>query len=233
MSLDTETTGDVIPTVEKKTGSADNILAELFRAMKHDLNVSDAILESAVYRFSMKITELEDPKKLIGAKSNFISALKKDTMTIKTLHRGILILGARKYTMTVTGKRKDGAVAVASRTIELKNKDFVEPEDDSIDELLIGLFKDLNHLSLENTKDFSTMFDEYAELVGIANDHYSRNKERASIRKDILKAKKITWNNFVRGLLFLGFTEFDITISINHRSGKTTIHSRNVILRED
>lgn len=225
--------GSVEPRAEMQSGSADNILSDMFRCMKSDLNISDALLESAVYRFSMKISEVDDPKKLVGAKSNFLSALRKDTMTIKTLHRGLLIFGSQKYTITITGKRKDGTMAIASRVIHLKNKDFIEPEDDKIDGLLISLFKDLNHISLENNKDFAILFDEYADLVGIPPDNVSRSKERSALKKDLFKAKKITWKNFVKGLLFLGFAEFDIVITISHRNGKTTTHSRRVILREE
>lgn len=221
------------PIPEMTTGSADNILAEMFRGMKHDLNVSEALLEMAVHRFSMKVTELSDPKKLAGAKSNFLSALKKNTMTLKTLHRGILILGARKYTITITGTRKDGSIAVASKQVKLNNKDFIEPKDDSVDGILVELFKELNHIAVGNNKDFAVLFDDYAELVGIPADNISRSKERSSIKKDLLKATKISWKNFVKGLLFLGYTEFDIVITVNHRNGNNTLHSRKVILRED
>lgn len=221
----------VVP--EMATGSADNILAELFRGIKNDLNVSDSLLELAVHRFSVKVTEMSDPKKLAGAKSNFLSALKKNTMTLKTLHRGILILGARKYTITITGRRKDGAVAVASKSVKLNNKDFIEPKDDSVEGILVELFKELNHISVGSNKDFAILFDDYAELVGIPSDNISRTKERSAIKKDLLKATKISWKNFVKGMLFLGYTEFDIVLTINHRNGNNTIHSRKVILRED
>lgn len=221
--------GDV---TDSKIGGADTILTELFRAMKHDLNVSEALLEVAVQRFSMKVADVPDHKKLLGAKSNFLSALNKNTMTFKTLHRGILILGAKKYKISITGKRPDGSYAIASKTLEVSNKDFIDSKDEVIETFLLDMFKQLNHLSVENTKDFGNLFEDYASIVGILPDNISRSKERASLKKDLFKAKKLSWKNFVKGLLFLGFTEFDIVISISHKSGKLTTHSRKIILRE-
>ena len=217
---------------DSRTGGADSILAELFRVMKHDLNVSEALLESAVQRFSMKVAEVPDHKKLLGAKSNFLSALNKATMTFKTLHRGILILGAKKYKISIVGKRADGSYETASKTLEINNTDFIDSKDEIIETFLLDMFKQLNHLSIENTKDFANLFEDYAKLVGVLPDNIDRSKERASLKKDLFKASKLSWKNFVKGLLFLGFTEFDIVISINHKSGKLTTHSRKIILRE-
>lgn len=224
---------DQLAPADSRTGSADTILSEVFCGIKHDMNVSESLLEAAVHRFSMKVSEVDDPKKLLGAKSNFLSALKKNTMTMKTLHRGMLILGARKYTITVAGIRKDKTMAVAFKTLTVTPKDFLDLKDDATETLLIEMFKELNHISVENNKDFAMLFDEYATLVGIPNDNISRSKERSSLKKDIFKAKKLSWKNFVKSLLFLGYTEFDITIAINHKNGKNTTHTRKIILQED
>lgn len=218
---------------DSRTGGADSILAELFRAIKHDLNVSQALLESAVQRFSMKIADSPDHKRLLGAKSNFLSALNKPTMTFKTFHRGLIILGARKYAITITAKQKDGKYVVSSKDICSNENEFIDSKDEQVELLLLNMFKQLNHLSLENSKDFANHFEDYAVLVGVGDDNISRSKERASLKKDLFKASKLSWKNFVKGLLFLGFVEFDVVVTINHKNGKNTTHSRKIILRDN
>lgn len=217
---------------DNKTGNADAILVEMYNVVRHDLNVSNSMLETIVERFTVKKSDKYDLKKLQGAKSNFIGAISKDNMTFKTLHRGMVIIGARKYTLTVTGTRKDGVVASCSGTVEVKDEDFIDPRDGPADNILLTMFKQINHITLESTDDFTKLFEDYAKLVGVPFDAVARNKERASLKKDLFKTKKLSWKNFIKGLLFLGFLEFDITLNINSKNGKNTSHSRKIILRE-
>lgn len=97
------------------------------------------------------------------------------------------------------------------------------------DSILASLFRTvLADLGI-NVNRFNTLLNKYIVHANIPMNTKEISSVRGNLKKELLKSV-MTWKVFVKGLLFLGITKFDITIRLYHANGRITDHAKSVTL---
>lgn len=63
----------------------------------------------------------------------------------------------------------------------------------------------------------------------IANNRKDQSSARGNLQKEIFKAD-MSWKVFTKGLRFLGVRSFELTITLHHQNGRSSIHTESVNL---
>lgn len=61
----------------------------------------------------------------------------------------------------------------------------------------------------------------------IASNRKDQSSARGNLQKEIFKAD-MSWKVFTKGLRFLGVRSFELTITLHHHNGRSSIHSESV-----
>lgn len=215
------------------SGVSDAVLSAMFRQIKADYNIDDTRIDDLVENFSRKMTHLPIEKRLHW-RGNVPSDLKKDTMTWRTFVRGIRALGALGFDLDFALKHKSGIITQHRFIKELPKPDEMEDESDeetgkkSVTDLHLFYMQIMNELGIS-----FIMFDDLVRLCvnRITSKTANKGNARGNLKKDLLR-ERLSWANFIKGLVLLNITEFEFKITLKFKRSRTSTHKRKIYLPE-
>jgi hypothetical protein len=96
------------------------------------------------------------------------------------------------------------------------------------DSVLASLFKTiLMDLGITAMR-FDQLIDRYMVAALISNIK-EVSSQRGNLKKELLKSQ-MSWKVFIKGLVFLNISKFDITVTLTHANGRSTIHTKSIKL---
>lgn len=221
---------------EIRTGTADAILAGLWRRILTDYDIGPARLDDLVNQYSKKMTHLE-PNKRAQFYGNVLSDLKSDQITWSTFKRGPMVLNAKKVTMTFTLHHRYCQTEHSfSFEYGAPNEPEVIPEGllkkDIPTELGTFLANIMSSLGVDVTT-FNHLLSGYMKRNKIDSTQGKRMHVRTNLRKDLLQ-KRLSWAGFMRGLDFLTIQKLDVKIELEFVSRSNRVkrskHYERIIL---
>jgi len=76
---------------------------------------------------------------------------------------------------------------------------------------------------------FNVLVERYMVRAHLPTNLKEASSVRGNLRKELLKPS-MSWKVFIKGLKFLNIKKFDLNVTLYHASGRTTEHSKVVIL---
>lgn len=209
------------------SGGVGSVLARLIREVMDGIGLrEDDRYNALMTRYINRAAMLPDGKKLFVARQGLAVELKKENITWKTFMQGLDFIGAKKFTLTVILKHRDG-----EETYHSVASPIVRPSEAGsiLAKLLWEIFFDLE----VHGEKFDRMMRNYIEKTRTRDQIHPR--ERASIRaalsKEFLKPN-ITWKTLIKGMLFLDIPEFSIRLALTHVVRASTVHGLTVKIDE-
>lgn len=208
---------------EIKTGTADAILAGLWRVILSDYDISPARLDDLVNQYSRKMTHL-DANKRSQFYGNVLSDLRSDQMTWRTFKRGPMILNAKRMTMTFTLHHRFCSTEHTLH-IEYGAPDELEEKLDADGnkpptELSVFFPEIMSSLGVD-VATFNRLLTSFMKRHRIDPSRSQRAYARGNLKKELLQ-QRLSWASMIKGLDFLTVPKFDIkiTLEFENRSKK-------------
>ena len=208
-----------------KTGTADSILAGLWRQIKKELSVDDVKIESLVDSYATLIHP-KNHEDRIQFRGNLRSELSKDTMTWKTFMKGIRVLRVVKMEIYFTLHHVT-LVSQHKLTIDLSSQEEEEPKRNQLSNFFHTL---LNDLGVDLGK-FDRLLASYMYRALIPITTKNRTHIRGNLKKELL-GPKLTWRSLIKGFNFLCVVKFDMRLRLFIKNLAPTEHVRTVILND-
>lgn len=210
-----------------KTGTADSILAGLWRQIKKDLGVDDTKVESLIDRYAILVHK-DNPQERTQFRGNLRGELSKDTMTWKAFVRGMKVLRANKVEITFVLHH---VTLISQHTLYM---DLEEGDDDSDTpkrSALSDFFRNLlNDLGIDLGK-FDSLLGSYMYRSKIPLTTKNRTHQRGNLKKEFL-GPKLTWRSLVKGFNFLCVVKFELRVKLFLKGIAPSEHRRTVVLND-
>lgn len=218
-----------------RSGTADAILAGIWRIILKDLDIDPARLYDLVASYASTMTNL-DPQKRSQWHGNVLSDLRNDQMTWRTFKRGPMILKAKRVTMEFVlhhyrFKTKHSFIMEYGAPDEPE-----EPIDANGEKMPTELSVFFNSIMEElgvSVTEFNRLLSSYMRRMKIPITPSNRTYIRGNFKKEFT-GLRLSWASFIRGLDFLTVPSFDLTVTIEYkgRRERKSSHTTNVILND-
>lgn len=210
-----------------RTGTADSILAGLWRQIKKELGVDDTKVENLIdlYSTTLNVDSHEHRTQIRG---NLRSELTKDTMTWKTFMKGMKVLRATKVEMTFVLHH---VTLISQHTLHLDLTEVDQEEDTPKRSQLSDFFHNLlNDLGIDLGK-FDRLLSSYMVRSQIPITTKNRTHQRGNLKKEFL-GPKLSWRSLIKGFNFLCVVKFEIKLRLHLKNNPPTEHNRIVVLND-
>lgn len=213
-----------------KSGTADAVLAGIWRKICYDLDIDDARLDDLIMGYTKKMT-YNDVQKRSQDYGNWSSDLKQGQMTWTTFLRGPRSLNVK--TMTMEFKLHHLRYTSTHTLVkEYPEAHIQEPEQpDTTDSVT-----ELSHFLMQIMHDLGVTVSKISELLNL----FVRRQSKLGGIKPFLKGNlkkeffhpRLSWASFIRALDFLTIPSFDlkITLEFHGKRKKVTRHRMSIII---
>lgn len=199
-----------------RTGGVGAVLARLIRTIMYDLGIVDQDrYDSLMIRYIQRARFLPDAAKQEAARIGLSKELMKESITWKTLLKGIEFLNVKQVEFTVAIER--GGV-VSDHVVSFQSGTKEEPG-----KILGVLMSNIFHALRIQEDEYSRLMDAYIERSRAVVHKRQKATIRASVSKELLKGS-MTWKTFMKGLVFIGVSRFTIRVKLYHAAKPATIH---------
>ena len=216
---------------EINTGSPGSILSGLYRAILKELGIEEARFRMFVDRYVESTSNGCDSKELSSMKGNARNELLKSVMTWKVFLKGLSVLNITQFEIAVQLYMDDDKdnVALVKRVTLSRNKIEAEKQIENSGTILSGIFKEAMFQMDIDIDKFNEYVHAFIQRAGVPQNLKEISSARGNLKKELLKPA-MTWNLFIKGMVFLKVKKFDIGISLHHFNGKITQHYRSIVL---
>ena len=115
---------------EIKSGSAESVLASLYRKILRDLGISMSRYDTLLMKFVKRIyANKPSIKDQTTIKSNQYKELLKEKITFKVFMKGLSVLNFKKFDIIIRLYHHDGTTTVHERTVIVNDQDIDQNED--------------------------------------------------------------------------------------------------------
>lgn len=211
-----------------RTGTADSILAGLWRQIKKELDVDDTKVESLIDIYSNTIPA-DNQEHRTQIRGNLRSELSKDTMTWKTFLKGIKVLRAKRVEMQFVLHHVT-LVSQHNLILDIDEEDHSEEEAPKRNQLSDFFHNLLNDLGIDIGK-FDRLLSSYMLRAQIPITTKNRTHLRGNLKKELL-GPKLTWRSLIKGFNFLCVVKFEIRTKLFLKNSVSSEHRRVVVLND-
>lgn len=211
-----------------QSGTADAVLAGVWRRILYDLDIDASRLDDLVYQYSTKMTHVSQAKR-IQHHGNVSSDLKEPQITWSTFLRGPRHLGAKSVQMDFIFQHLRGR---SRHTLYWEYGKPNEPEE-VLDadgnkpptELSIFLIKTMHSLGVD-IGTFNSLLTSYMRrTLKAQSTPNNRTYLRGNLKK-VFYEPRLSWATLIKAIDFLTIPSFDleITLTFGGRRPKVTKH---------
>lgn len=214
---------------EIRTGTADAVLAGIWRNILRDLAINPARLSDLIQQYSKRMTHLT-PARQTQFYGNVMSDLREDHMTWKTFRRGPMVLGACKMEIKLTLQHLN--CRTEHKYIIEYNDPSVPVESDTEEPTDLSAFFTRIMMDLGvGPAEFNRLLTVYMKHAHVRITPANATFLRGKLNKDFT-GKRLSWAGFIKGLSFLTVPRFEATITLTFpgKRIRKTVHHRNVVL---
>lgn len=214
-----------------KSGTADAVLAGIWRNILYDLDIDPARLDDLILAYTKRMVKL-DPQKRAQDHGNWSSDLKEEQMTWSTFLRGPRCLGVKKMHMQFTLHHRHYQ-SVHTLVIEYPDPEEITPEDSAPSN------KEPTELSVFFVRIMHDLGVTVGQFNQLLNTFMRRQKQTAgnktflkgNYKKEFLN-QRLSWASFIRGLEFLTIPSFDlkITLEFSGKRKRVTHHRMPIVI---
>lgn len=209
-----------------KTGTADSILAGLWRQIKKELEVDDTKVESLIDRYATLAHK--NPIERTQFRGNLKGELSKDAMTWKNFVRGMKVLRAKTVEITFVLHH---VTLISQHTLTMDLEESEDVVDTSKRNVLSDFFRNLlNDLGIDLGK-FDSLLGSYMYRSKIPLTTKNRTHQRGNLKKEFL-GPKLTWRSLVKGFNFLCVVKFEMRVKLTLQGIAPSEHRRMVVLND-
>lgn len=212
-----------------KSGTADAVLAGIWRKICYDLDIDDARLDDLILGYTKKMT-YNDPQKRAQDYGNWSSDLKQGQMTWTTFLRGPRCLNVKRMSMEFRLNH------LRYNTIHTLAKEYPEPHEPVQDSETSETVTELSQFLMQIMHDLGVTVSKISELLNV----FVRRQTRLGGAKPFLKGNvkkeffhpRLSWASFIRALDFLTIPSFDLKITLEFygRRRKVTNHRMSIVI---
>lgn len=98
--------------------------------------------------------------------------------------------------------------------------------------ILASLYRQILHDQGIDGAKFLYLMAKYMRVANIPANTVEVASVRGNLKRELMKAV-MSWKTFIKGIMVLNIRRFDITISLHHRNGVITNHSKSITLDVD
>ena len=211
-----------------KTGTADSILAGLWRQIKKELGVDDAKVESLIDSYTVVLCK-NHPEERTQVRGNLRSELSKETMTWKAFMKGIKVLRAKRVEIAFVLHHVT-LISTHTLVLDLQESDQSDEEAPKRNQLSDFFHNVMNDLGIDLGK-FDKLLGGYMVRSKIPITTKNRTHLRGNLKKELL-GPKLTWRSLIKGFNFLCVVKFEIRLKLFLRNLAPTEHHRVVVLND-
>lgn len=217
----------VVPFTQPITsGGVGSVLALMFRRILKELGLdSKDRYDSLMMRFIQRATLLPDPEKKVAMRQGLATELLKESITWKTLMRGLEFLAIDRFRLAVILHHRDGTESTHSIDSPLL-------DEKTAGTVLSGLLKNIFFDLGITGSQYNELMEQYIDRSRTTIHRLQRATIRASTSKELLK-HNVTWKTFFKGLSFIDIPRFKLVMTLFHSRGKVTTHEVAVRLDDD
>lgn len=206
---------------EIRSGTADAILAGLWRRILKDYDIGPARLGELIHQYSKKMTHL-DADKRAQFHGNVLSDLSSDQMTWSTFKRGPMILNASRVTFEFTLHHRACSTEHRFSYEYGPPNEPVEKKDENgkplPTELSLFLPRVMQELGV-SVSIFNELLTNYMCRHKQEPQRGQRMSVRSNVRKDLMQLR-LSWAGLMKGFDFLTIPKFEVRIVLEFK-GKT------------
>ncbi len=220
---------------EIRSGTADTVLAGLWRIILKDERIDPARLDDLINQYSRKMTNV-DAQTRTQWYGNVASDLKADQMTWRTFKRGPMVLGAKRMEITLI---------LHHLNCRTRHKYVLHyPPPDQSEEIDTGDGgKQATELSIFYAQILMNLDVSVGTLNRLLRTYMQRRHMRitpanstymrGNLKKEII-GKRLSWASFVKGIDLLTVPRFGVEIALfyDNRHKKTTYHGTTITLND-
>lgn len=111
----------------------------------------------------------------------------------------------------------------------MKQKTLPKIRTGSSGSVLASLFRTIRWDIGLDTKRFDVLLEQYIIKTRLPSDSRNKSVTRSTLKKELTK-DKMSWNIFIKGLVFLNVKKFDLSLTLHHANKTKTIHTTTVVL---
>lgn len=217
--------------------SVEAILPRIFRDIRDQMGIPENKFEILIEKFiSRKYPEFTSKKKS-STKHNYIGYYSKIFMMWRVFAMGFDIMCAKDFTFAINAKFSHANLNEASASITC-NTSFIRPGDNPTqqefknEEALSVLYKELQFRAGVTIDNFEELFSRYTQKLQIPDSVTTISSTKGNLKKELGKSR-MSWNNFIKALIFLTAYEINIAVYVKMHNGVVVKTYLRVILDAD
>ena len=229
---------ELIPYNDPITASSvEAILPRLFRDIRDQMGIPENKFEILIERYISRRYPEFSAKKKSSTKHNYIGYYSKVFMMWRVFSMGFDIMCAKEFAFALTAKFAHQDLNEAFATVTCQTS-FIRPGDDPItqefknEEALSILYKELQFRAGVTVDNFEELFARYAKKLQVPDNVAIISSTKGNLKKELGK-KRMSWNNFVKALIFLTVYETNIAVYVKMHNGVVIKTYLRVILDAD
>ncbi len=205
-----------------RTGGSGAVLARLIRTIMFDLGISEQDrYDALMIRYIQKAQFLPDAAKQEASRIGLSKELLKESITWKTLLKGLEFLNVKQVEFEVVLNRDAGE--------SIHGISFEPAGEKQVGKILGSLLAQIFHELDIRGEEYSALMEAYIEKSRAVIHKRQKATIRASVSKELLKPI-ITWKTFMKGLVFIGVKQFTIRAKLYHSVKPVTMHQISVYI---
>lgn len=205
------------------TGSADSILAGMWRQIKKDYSIDDSRTEDLVHKYSNSV-DVATPEQRAQIRGNLRPELNKTSMTWKTFVRGLNVLRAETVDIVLILHHVT-LISTHGFNVALKEK-----EEGERNQLSVFLHSILNDLGINGLK-FDMLMTAYMLRARMPTTIANKTHLRGNLKKELL-GKDLTWRSLIKAFNFLCVTRMEFQIHLKLKGMPASSHVRTIVLND-
>lgn len=212
-----------------KSGTADAVLAGIWRKICYDLDIDDARLDDLILGYTKKMT-YNDAQKRSQDYGNWSSDLRQGQMTWTTFLRGPRCLNVKRMSMEFKLHH------LRYSSYHTLVKEYPPPGVMVEETETADTVTELSQFLMQIMHDLGVTISKISELLNV----FVRRQTRLSGTKPSLKGNvkkeffnpRLSWANFIRALDFLTIPSFDLKITLEFygKRKKVTYHRMSIVI---
>ncbi len=209
------------------SGSADSILAGIWRQILNDLKVDNALLSDRINKYAERVTK-SCPDKLPQVRGNLRTDVGKTTMTWFTLTKNLRVLDMSFISIKMTCRHvhRNSEHLLGERLTDPDPEflDLDEDKDNRTEPNTLSLFLQdvLRNLGV-GVIMFEELLNRFLQRNKLDLNARNRTNVRGYLKKDFY-APRMTWKTIIKAMNFLCVTIIEFDITLTSRKGRVTKH---------